>query len=266
MKTKPALSLLTVLFLAGCTTLPDPDLEPSGPSLRVVTYNVNWGCTNPGQVTDFLSESKADIIFLQETHRRWEDFLQQHLSETYPYASFHAASGAGGIGFLSKQPLHNVKLLDPQAGWFPALLAEITTDIGPVQLLNVHLRPPLSDRGSATPSAYLESSEIHTKELSEFLQATDEITPLILAGDFNENEHRKAVNKLLNNGFTSALPMYDTKSKTWAWPVFPGFTLKNRYDHILFSKQLHCTGAKVTDVPASDHRPVMAVLTRKDTL
>jgi len=124
----------------------------------------------------------------------------------------------------------------------------------------VHLRPPLNDNASPTVSAYIESPDIHRRELAHFLRSANPEAPLIVAGDFNENEHREAVRELLNSGFTDALSEYDTGSKTWSWKVLPGLTLTNRFDHIVFNKHLRCTGAKVVDVKASDHRPVMAVL------
>ena len=161
---------------------------------------------------------------------------------------------------MSKHPLSNVRVLSADAGWFPGLIADAETEIGPVQVLNVHLRPPLSETGSATVSAYYQSPDVHREELADFLRAAGPDAPLIVAGDFNENEKRGAVKGLLDNGFRDALSLFDKKSKTWRWRVFPGLTLKNRYDHILFSRHFRCTGARVFDVRASDHLPVLAVL------
>jgi endonuclease/exonuclease/phosphatase family metal-dependent hydrolase len=258
MKLNPA--LLAIVFVAGCASLPEPNFAPDEPSLRVVTYNINWGGPQPEQVARFLSESDADLICLQETHRQWESFLRSQLSASYPYSSFHSSGGAGGIAFMSKCRLSNVRLLKAEAGWFPALIADVDTEIGPIQVLNVHLKPPVSDTGSATLSAYCESPEVHRRELASFLEAAETDRPLIIAGDFNENERRDALKDLLSQGFTNALSRYDRRSSTWSWKVFPGIMLRNRYDHIIFSRHLHCVGAQVVDVRASDHRPVMAVL------
>jgi len=258
MKKNLIIVCLLLALAAGCATLPEPDLAPAGPSLRVVTYNINWGGPNPERVAKFLLDADADIVCLQETHRQWEAFLKTHLAAAYPHSTFHSSGGAGGIAFMSKRPLSNVRVLSADAGWFPGLIADVATDIGPVQILNVHLRPPLSETGSATVSAYYQSPGVHRKELADFLEAADSNAPLIVAGDFNENEKRGAVKGLLDNGFRDALSLFDKNSKTWRWRVFPGLTLKNRYDHILFSKHFRCTGAKVFDVRASDHLPVLA--------
>lgn len=256
-----ALFVVCTLFV-GCTSLPEPDFTPAGHSLRVVTYNINWGAQNPQNVAEYLFQVDADIICLQETHGEWEAFLKYHLSRRYPHGSFHASGGAGGIAFMSKHALKNVRVIEARAGWFPALLAEIRTGIGTVQVLNVHLKPLVNDKGSVSLSAYYEGLEIHGKELAGFLKETDLSAPLIIAGDFNENENHEAIKDLLSNGFKNALSQFDATSKTWQWRVMPSVYISNRYDHIIYSRHFNCTGVRVEAVDASDHYPVMAVFTR----
>ena len=86
---------------------------------------------------------------------------------------------------MSQYELRNVRPLRPTKGWFPGLLAEVESPVGLVQVLNVHLRPALSDRGSFAPSAYYDGPEIHLREIEGFLAYTDSDKPLIIAGDFN---------------------------------------------------------------------------------
>ncbi len=258
---KNNLILLLILgWVTGCTSLPVSDLTPDSPALRVVTYNINWGGANAQNVVRYLLETDADLIFLQETHRSWESYLKKNLSKSYPYSAFLPSGGAGGIAFMSKYELSNVRALEADIGWFPGLIADVKTELGPVQVLNVHLKPPLTETGSATASVYYDTPALHRRELAHFLKAADLNAPLIIAGDYNESERRGAVKKLLANGYTDALSLYDTRSKTWLWKVMPGVTLSNRYDHIIFSKHFYCTGAEVTKVNASDHLPVLAAL------
>ncbi len=252
--------LVMAILVAGCTTLPRPDFSPDGPCLEVITYNVNWGFVEPQNVVEFVSTADADVVCFQETHRQWEAILKTQLKGRYPYCVFKEWSGAGGIAIMSKYKLYNIKLIEPTEGWFPALLADIQTPIGLVQVLNVHLRPPLSDRGSASVSAYYKTPDIHLRELQGFLAETDAGKPLIITGDFNEHENGKAARWLLEQGFADALSAYDSYTKTWKWNTSFGVTLNNRYDHIVISEHLQCTGAKVTQVEASDHIPVLAVI------
>lgn len=252
-----------IVLGAGCKTVLLPEFSPDRPCLKVITYNVNWGFVEPQNVVDFISKANAEVICFQETHRYWETILKTQLKERYPHCVFKEWSGAGGIAIMSKYKLDNVKLLPPTEGWFPALLADIQTPIGLIQVLNVHLRPPLSDRGSFRPSAYYKAPGIHLKELQGFLADTDAKKPLIIMGDFNEHENNKAIRWLLEQDFTDALSTYDSYSKTWRWNTSFGVTLNNRYDHVVISKHLQCIGAKVIQVKASDHMPVLAVIVRR---
>ena len=257
------LFLLSSLVLASCSSLPEPQMNPVEPHLKVVTYNVNWGGNKADLVARYLIESDADIIFLQETHKAWEKYLKHFLAAKYPHAEFKHSRGAGGIAFFSKYPLHDVKLIKPQAGWFPGLKARVETKLGAIQLLNVHLKPPLSDTGSVSLSAYYQTQFIHKAELKELLAEFDPEQPLIIAGDFNENEDKAGIQSVMKRGFESALLNFDDESPTWKWNLSYGLSWSDRYDHLIYNKFLRCTGAQVKDIPASDHFPVMAVFTKE---
>lgn len=252
------LILAVLLLLAGCV-MPEANFKPDGASLTVVTYNVNWGFSGAERIVDFIAKSNADVVCLQETHSRWESFLRRRLGAEYPYCVFKDWSGAGGIAIMSKYKLRNVELIKPVEGWFPALAADVETPVGEVKFLNVHLRPPLSEKGSATVSALYEVPKIHVKEIGSFMEEINESGPLLIAGDFNESDNGMAICGLIDNGFTDALSIYDKRSKTWNWELSYGVVLRERYDHVIFSKELKCTGAKVVKIGGSDHEPVLAV-------
>lgn len=252
--------LLIIVLACGCASLREAEFSPDVPHLKVVSYNINWGFVKPGNVADFLREVDADVICLQETHRYWEVFLKERLGGRYRHSVFEERGGAGGIAIMSKYKLEKVELIEPKSGWFPSLLAEVRTPIGLLQFLNVHLKPPLSDEGSVRISALYRTPNIHLKEIEEFVAIMDSAKPLVIAGDFNEDERGKAIRWLIDKGFVDALSVYDTYSKTWEWEVSSGIKFKNRYDHIILSKGLDCTGARVMQVEASDHMPVLAVI------
>ncbi len=254
---------LTVSTLAGCNSAPEENIAPEKPPLKVVSYNINWGMPDPQKVVEFLAEADADVICLQETHRAWANILINQLQGRYPYYVFEEWGGAGGIAIMSKYELQKVRLVEPEAGWFPALLAEAQTPIGTIQFVNVHLRPPLSENGSPSPSALFKTTNIRLKEIKQFIAKADPDKPIVVLGDFNENEQGKAVKWLIAKGFTDGLAGHDPNSPTWNWPVGYGIELKDRLDHVMFSQDLRCTSAEVGKVKASDHMPVVAVLVPK---
>ena len=218
----------------------------------------------PENVIRYLADAGASVVCLQETHPRWERILKGGLGQMYPHTYFEERQAAGGLGVMSRYELRNVTVLEPEAGWWPALLAEVDTPVGGVQILNVHLKPPLTERGCVSVGAYCQAPGIHRKEIEGFLRRVDLDRPLIIAGDFNENEIGWAMRSLFDQGFSSALSTYDRRSKTWYWKVWPGIVLNDRYDHIMYTGNLHCTGAEVVPVSGSDHRPVRAVIVQKE--
>lgn len=63
------------------------------PQLVVATFNINYANLNLLHVVKQIRESKADLVFLQETTGRSERFLQRTLGTLYPTIKF-----AGGDG------------------------------------------------------------------------------------------------------------------------------------------------------------------------
>jgi len=239
---------------SSCISHPQPDFNPPQQNLKILTYNINFIMAEPQAIANYINESDADIICLQETHPRWEIFLKAHTEKIYPYARFNTAGGAGGLAIISKYPIGHTSYIPPKSGWFPAMQSELITNLGLIHIMNIHLQPPLSDKGKLTPWSYLKSSRNHKKDLSHFISRTDPSRPHIIMGDFNEDNLRL-------KGFNDALSIYDSKSYTWSGTPIPPLVIKKRLDHILFNKHFKCTGAKVADISASDHRPVIAVLT-----
>jgi len=257
-------TLVVASLVCGCSASNEADFHPRQSHFEIVTYNINWGFVRPDEVADYLLREAADIVCLQETHRHWEAFLKARFSKEYAYMAFYESAAPGGIGIMSRYELQDAKLIDPNEGWFPAVFVRAKTPIGFVQILNVHLRPPLSEQGTVSLGAYFSADEVHCKELEELVAHTTGDEPLIILGDFNEDEGGKAMRQLVRSGFTDALSLYDRYTNTWTWKTSVGIELKNRYDHVLYSRHLACTAAKVTRVEASDHMPVVAVIVKNE--
>jgi len=249
---------LLLCFCSACCFVRVPE-EPSGPHFSVLTYNINWGGgRKPELSANAILKANADIICLQETTPAWENYLKGFLQETYPYCMFRHSGGAGGIAVLSKKPLKQVAYVPSKAGWFPGWVVQADTPLGLVQILCVHLRPPLGERGGFSLGAYMSIKGIHRKEIEDFNTQLMPDVPTIVLGDFNEGGSGSAVKWLKAKGMTDALPEFDAFTKTWRWNTRL-VTLSARFDHILYSKHLHCLEARVLEEGSSDHFPVMAV-------
>jgi endonuclease/exonuclease/phosphatase (EEP) superfamily protein YafD len=251
---------LLVALVAGCRSTRQAE-APAGPHIRVLTYNVNWGAPGANLAAEIIRQSGADIVCLQETTPQWEQFLRRELATQYAFAEFRHSKmrTGGGLAFLAKVPAREVAYIPSETGWFDGWIMAFETAIGPVQMLNVHLRPPVSDRGSWV-SGYLFTGDDRLREMERFYSQRRPGLPILVVGDFNDNPNGRVVEWLENKGMLNALPQFDRRAPTWEYRGSV-VRLRRRMDHIVYSPELHCCSARVLRAGASDHFPVEAVFT-----
>jgi endonuclease/exonuclease/phosphatase family metal-dependent hydrolase len=223
---------------------------------------VNWGGARADLAAEIIRRSRAEIICLQETTPQWEQYLRQTLGSDYRFAEFRDSKNrmGGGLAFLAKIPAREVAYVPSETGWFDGWIMKFETAIGPVQIINVHLRPPVSDSGSWV-SGYFSTDQNRRQEMERFHGEREPRIPTLAVGDFNDGENSPVVRWLEGKGMVNALPQFDRNSPTWKWKTSV-VTLKRRMDHILYSPELDCIAAKVIPAGASDHFPVEAVFTK----
>lgn len=253
---------LTVVLLTHCAhaTRTAHDAPKGTPALRVVTFNVNFGLGGDEATLDALAAPDGDLLVLQETTPAWEAAARKKLGAKWPYQTWLHARAAGGLAVLSKRPFEVKRVLDNPAGWFPALHVVAQTPLGPVQVLAVHLRPPVSDDGSFV-KGYLSTGPARRDEVRAFLPALDGKLPTLVAGDFNESASGDAVRYLEANGLRTALPEFEPGAKTWRWKV-SGLYLSAQLDHVAYDARLEPVAARVERAGNSDHFPVVVDLVR----
>lgn len=252
-------AMAATLALPGCLAPLRQPRAARGPALRVLTFNVNWGFPAPHEALAVIRESDADVVVLQESTPRWERYLDQKLHDLYPHARHRHSSGAGGQSVFSKRPVVERSWRTPAQGWFPIWILDVETPLGAVQLVSVHLKPPLKEGGRVGVSAYLGVGAVHRSEIEEVTAQLDPERPTIYAGDFNEGDTGDALKWLTAQGFVDALPLFDRSSDTWRWRT-KWLTLGDRYDHIVYSRHFECVNAYVIERGRSDHLAVLAEL------
>jgi endonuclease/exonuclease/phosphatase family metal-dependent hydrolase len=250
--------LLTALVLCSCvhSTRTARIAAPGEPQFKVTTYNLNYGLAGEPDTLAAIAVGSPDVVFLQETTARWEAEIRREYAARYPYMSFHHCCGAGGLGVISKVRLTPPEYLDSTSGWFPALRVVLNTQLGPVQVLSVHLHPPVSESGSFV-KGYFTTTGLREAELREFLTHLDPELPTLVMGDLNEPDG-KAVRCLQDLGFRSSLPEFAPAQKTWRWKL-PIGALSSRLDHIFYNRRLEPLSVDVLDAGRSDHLPITAV-------
>jgi endonuclease/exonuclease/phosphatase (EEP) superfamily protein YafD len=172
----------------ACTRRPPPrsPATASGPQLRLLTYNVNYGLAGDQTTVAAIRDADADLALLQETNVAWEQAIRRALGDRYPAMLFKHRGGGGGLAVLSRRPIAEAEIIAPIAeGWFPAGRVVVDTAFGPLQALNVHLRPPVSDGGSFV-SGHFTTPAVRLREIQSFVTKLKPALPTVIAGDFNE--------------------------------------------------------------------------------
>jgi endonuclease/exonuclease/phosphatase (EEP) superfamily protein YafD len=230
--------------------------EPGTATLEVMTYNVNYGLEGDPEAVELIRRQSSDLVLLQETTPGWEKSLRTELAGAYPHMDFHHCCGAGGMAVLSKHPIGANEILEPpDGGWFPAWKLEIDSPLGRLQVLNVHLRPQLSERGNVV-SGYFTTPRVRFSEMERYYERLDQDLPTLVVGDFNESSRGLAVGYLERRGFKSALGEFGGDN-TWRWPTSVG-TVRAELDHIVYAPPLEPLEVKVLAAGQSDHLPLVA--------
>lgn len=248
--------LLCSVLLCGCTKERHYE-NPSGPHFSLMTYNINWGGGQPERTIEVIRRSNSDIVCLQETHTEWQCYLQQELGELYPFMEFRETPNraGGGLAFLSKTKGRQIDYIPSENTFFDAWIMQFDTAAGPVEILNVHLHPPVNESGSFGVSGYFGSQDRRSEEIQRFYPYFTGEVPRIVAGDFNEGDDGDAVKWLADRGMTDALAEFDRSTKTWRWKTSL-MTLQSRLDHIVYSSELYCFRCQVIPYTGSDHYPL----------
>lgn len=230
--------------------------------IRVMSYNVNFGLAGDRAGVAAVAAEGADLVFLQETNPAWEAALTRTLKRTYPHRRFTPPEDwpAGGMGLLSRFPIVALEELPPAGGPFFAWRVVLDTNVGRIQVLNVHLRPPMSDSGSWVVG-YFSTREDRLHEIEAHALALAPSLPTLIVGDFNEEADGLAVQALARRGFVDAIATLHGNQPTWAWPL-RGITLRFQLDHLLHDARFVTTASTIVSAGRSDHLPVWADFVR----
>jgi vancomycin resistance protein VanJ len=248
-----------LLLLSPLTACARPAQAPSAPNpgrphFTLLTFNVNYGLRDAPQNLRAIVDADADVVLLQEATPALERATLRLMKTLYPHQQYRYCCGAGGLGVLSKHPFEDVNYIDSPIGWFPGWWVRVDTPAGPVQVLSVHLRPPVSDGGSWV-KGYFTTGPLRLKELAAYMAKREAGVPTIVAGDFNETRGA-AMDLLRGAGLDDAVAAFHSgDAVTWRWRTRVG-DIELALDHVFHDDGLRARNAEVLDAGASDHLPV----------
>lgn len=259
-KTSPV-AITSIASMPRAEPVPSPTVQ----ALRVMSYNLNFGLAGDPDGAAAITRGAADVVMLQEANEGWEAALVAALPQ-YAHHRFEAPIDwpAGGMGILSRYPIRSIETLPPSAGGlFFAWRVVVDAPRGPIQILNVHLRPPVTDGGSWV-MGFFTTRGIREHELAWHLARLDPALPTLVVGDFNEEAgNGTAIKIAAQAGFADAIAEHAGKTRTWEWEV-GRLTLRFQLDHVLYDRHFVVPRAGIVEAGRSDHKPVWADVERVD--
>jgi vancomycin resistance protein VanJ len=246
------LLLFTLLASCGQRPLEPRDPDPGVPHFVVASFNIFDERSTRPETIEAIGATGADVIALQETTPESEAIIRARYAEKYPYSLFKL-----GIGFLSSFPMTERDYLPSFDGWHSGLHVSVETPAGIVELLNVHLAAP-EGRFLKSLSSMADLPRVHREQMQDFVDKCAR-KPVIVLGDFNEDDAGAAVGLLESQGFVNILPLYHPGQFTWQGSSV-GNQFKQVLDHVMFSPSLVPLNSWVGERGVSDHFPVMAHL------
>ena len=238
--------------------------------LRVMTYNVYGMFVQDRIPLAVMRPHRPDLVLLQEVRNTQHvAALSQVLGLSYwhfaPYSREH-----GGVAILSRWPLGPAQRLfwDNSLQGKVALAAQVDSPVGRFWACSVHLENPLSvhhpislwqkvlflwqEFFTATPRTQ-QAQELSTWLLSLGGEGT------ILGGDFNSMPLAGA-DRHLRQYFSDALSTNVQQYFTGTYWGPPHNPILPRLDFVYYSAHWQVVEAQVIQQKASDHFPVLALL------
>lgn len=187
--------LCIALLLNSCNT--SKTAPEDVPSIKVLSYNIHHArsasnADTQAEIENFLRDSKADFVFLQEVDRGTkrslgrDQFALFQEKANYPYGHFEKTidwdGGIFGIAILSRHPLQDIQIIPMEA---PA------SEQGPEYERRVAIvaRTTVSDRELILVNTHLHYESPARETMAQ--QLRDGLAPLIgesamvFGGDFN---------------------------------------------------------------------------------
>ena len=263
-----ALATLTLLVLAGCSTVGDRPAVTT-----VMVYNIHAGKDAAGgsnleKVAALIAETKADIVLLQEIDRRTtRSSGVDHFEELQRLTGFHGAFGKSldfqggeyGIATLSRFPITSKSVValdvDPpqtRAGGSKeprvALLVTAAFPAGPISIMNTHL--------DASKEDFWRLQEI--AQLTRVAMESDR-PRLLVGGDLNATPDSEVHKRMRAVGLSDSW----TDCGTGDEKTYPASGPVKRIDYLYRDSSWKCVEASVLTSDASDHRAVIFKLIAK---
>jgi endonuclease/exonuclease/phosphatase (EEP) superfamily protein YafD len=251
-----ALGLLLHLFWVSAAYVgPATASAKEGTTFRVMTANLKLGQADASQVVKAAVDHRVDVLVLDEvTPQVLGRMRAAGLDRAYPRSAGKPADGPAGTMVFSRGTISGVHRIDTE---FAGYAMRVRVASRSVDLLAVHPRPPLGHaRGWAADLNAVRAA------------AVAQHGPALVVGDFNATLDHLPMRDLQGRGFDDAA----TQATSGWQPTWPaagevrvlGVAVPSlvQLDHVLVDRGLHAVRTESIEITGSDHRAVLAILSR----
>jgi exodeoxyribonuclease-3 len=251
--------------------------------MRIATWNVNSLRVRLEQVVEWIRREEPDVLALQETKMRDEDFPLDEFADLGYEVAFSGQPTYNGVAIASRYKIADVStdldgIEDPQR-------RVLAATVGDMRLYNLYV--PNGQRVDSEKYAYkLHWLEVLAAEVRDELARTSR---LVLLGDFNiapedrdvhdpvawegkvlcSDAERDALQRLLDLGLKDVFRAFEQEEKSFSWWDYRAGAFRRnrglRIDLILASEAMaeRCSACRIDVEPRrlrrpSDHTPVVA--------
>ena len=264
--------------------------------MKVATWNVNSIRSRLEQVVNWLSETRADVLCLQETKVVDAEFPRSPLEQLGYHIYVLGQKSYNGVAILSSKPLEDVStgftpILAGSSNIEPSVLSAldeqkrvITGVIDGIRIVNLYV-----PNGAAVGSEKYEYKLRWLKMLREYLRSLLLLSPAIcVCGDFNialedrdihdparltgsimaSELERQALREILELGFVDVFRKFTAEGGHFSWWDYRSGAFRRnsgwRIDHHYLTPELYkqanscIIDTSVRKLPKpSDHAPVI---------
>ncbi|MEZ4681211.1 MAG: endonuclease/exonuclease/phosphatase family protein [Caldilineaceae bacterium] len=134
----PALFFLLLYWPYVLPQRPATAIEPTHPTLTVMTYNVLYSNEDIDSIASVIQTHQPDLIALQEVQPTTMAALQQRLQANYPHTFYAEPHPYGTTAILSRYPFSDTQILELEADRTAALVT-VTVQGQPITFVSAHL-------------------------------------------------------------------------------------------------------------------------------
>ena len=217
--------------------------------LHLMAFNVHTANGNKQEVLQYLQESGAELIFLQEIDDQWHQALSEWKSE-YRLVVSRPQQDNFGVALLSRIDLLETKVYTMPSNYNPSILIWVDLE-GELVILATHTVPPVS-------AQYAAWRDEHIDQLTEWAQGRD---MAMVIGDLNATRWSRPVARFLSKtGWRSSMEGFGYQA---SWPMGIGSPVEIPIDDALISPRIKVMERRLGPALGSDHRPLLLTVVRR---